>query len=163
MNAKDVLRQSYHLASMTTNMLLDDLTDADMLVRVVPGANHLAWQFGHFLAAENRFGNMIEPNSMPELPAGFAEKHTKETADKDNPQDFLTKDEYLRVYAEQRAATLKLLDRVSDEVLDKPCPEGWQQIAPKLGDLFVLGAAHEVMHNSQITPVRRKLGKPVKF
>ena len=63
---------------------------------------------------------MVKPNSMPPLPAGFKEKHSKETAKSDDPKAFLTKAEYLDLYKKQRAATMKVLDGMSDADLDKP-------------------------------------------
>ena len=87
MNAKDVLRGGFHRARMVTTMLLDDLDDADLLVRPADSANHIAWQLGHLIVAENSFGNMIREGSMPALPEGFAERHNKERAAADEAPD----------------------------------------------------------------------------
>jgi uncharacterized damage-inducible protein DinB len=163
MDAKQVLRADFDRSRMVTNMLLADLSDSDLMVRTVEGANHSAWQLGHLIASEHSMGEMIKPGSMPALPDGFKEKHSKETASNDNAADFLTKDEYLKMLEVQRQGILAVLDGMTDEEFDKPAPEGWQRIAPTLGDVLGLAASHEMMHSGQLTPLRRKLGKPVVF
>ena len=163
MNAKDVIRDGFNRARMVTNMVLGDLQDADLLVRPCDGANHIAWQLGHLIGAERHFGETIKPDSMPALPEGFSEKHSKETANSDDAAAFLPKEEYLRLYNEQREALAGLLDKLPDAELDKPTPGGLSRIAPTIGDLFHLASDHELMHVGQFTSVRRKLGKPVAF
>jgi uncharacterized damage-inducible protein DinB len=163
MNAKPVIRQMLDRARMVSNMLLADLSDADLLVRPAPGANHIAWQLGHLICSENQMVESIQPGSMPALPAGFAEKYTKETAESDDPGNFTSKDEYLRLYQQQREATLKLLDTIADADMQKPSPEPMRQIGPTMADMFSLVSDHEVMHGGQFSSVRRILGKPRVF
>ncbi len=162
MNTKDALRRSVQSGDMIVNMYLGDLSDADILVRPVPGANHIAWQLGHLITAEHMLMDPIAPGGMPKLPAGFAEKHGKETATSDNAKDFLTKAEYLKLAQEQRAATLAALEKVSDADLDKPGPEPFRQFCPTVADMFILQGSHWLMHAGQWAIVRRKLGhKPL--
>ena len=100
---------------------------------------------------------------MPALPEGFEEAHDKEKSESDDAAGFRTKDEYIKLYDEQRAATLALVDKVSDEVLDEPSPEGINKIAATKGDILLLASDHELMHTGQYSSVRRKLGKPRAF
>ena len=86
MNAKDVMRQVIGGCQMITTAYVADLADADLLVRSVPGSNHIAWQLGHLILAERRMIGAEMPNAgYPDLPAGFAERHTKDTAAIDPP------------------------------------------------------------------------------
>jgi hypothetical protein len=142
---------------------LEDLSDADLLIRPVPGANHIAWQLGHLIAAEHELVEMACPGQMPPLPAGFAEKHTTETAKLDDPKAFLTKAEYLKQYAAQRAGTLALLDKQSEAELAAPAPEKIRMFAATVGALFANQAGHWMMHAGQWAIVRRKLGRPPLF
>ena len=114
MNAKDVLRGAYGRSKMMTEMLLEDLSDAEILQRPVPEANHIAWQLGHLVLSLNYFGEAVRPGTMPKLPAGFAERHTKETSGCDDPSAFLSKSDYLRLLEEQRQALLGLLDELPE-------------------------------------------------
>ena len=99
--------------------------------------------------------------SMPDLPDGFADSYTKETSTSDDASKFHKKDEYLKLMAEQRTATLAALDAASATDLDKPSPEEMQAYAPTIGAVFNIVGIHVMMHAPQFVPVRRKLGKPV--
>ncbi len=63
------------------------------------------------------FQEMIEPGSAPPLPEGFEEAHDIKKTDGDDSR-FKTKDEYLKLWDEQRPATKALLERISDADLD---------------------------------------------
>ena len=163
MDAKDVIRSSFGRSKMVTDMLLADLSDADIMQRPVPEANHIAWQLGHLVTSFNFFGAAIEASSMPALPDGFADKHSKETASSDDAAAFLGKDEYTRLIDQQRQALVELLDRLDPSRLDGESPEEMRAYAPTIADTLELAAAHEIMHSGQISVLRRRLGKPVAF
>src|SRR5690242_19072810 len=110
MNAKDAARTTMRTADFMVESYLSDITPQEMLVRPAPAANHLAWQLGHLILAETRLVEAAAPGSMPALPEGFAERHSKETARNDDRADFLAKDEYMKLAKSVRAATLKALD-----------------------------------------------------
>jgi uncharacterized damage-inducible protein DinB len=97
---------------------------------------------------------------MPALPAGFAEKYSKETASSDNASQFCSKTELLKVAAEQRAATLAALANLADADLDKQTGIPY---APTVGSLFSLQGSHALMHAGQWAVVRRQLGHPPLF
>ena len=78
------------------NGYLGDLSDEDLLVRPVDGANHIAWQLGHLIMAENHMMNQVCPDCMPPLPEGFAERYAKETATENDPAAFHSKAEYVK-------------------------------------------------------------------
>ena len=163
MNVKDVIRGSFGRSQMVTNMLVADLTDAEIMERPVPGANHFAWQLGHIISSLGFFGAAIKPGSMPALPDGFSEQHAKETAGSDDPSAFLTKDEYVKLLDEQREAMLGLMETLSDDDMTADAPEELRAYAPKVVDMIGLAAEHEMMHSGQLSVLRRKLVKPVAF
>src|SRR5437762_14259108 len=107
MNAKDAVKTALTSTQNLLTMYLGDLSDADLLVRPVPGANHIAWQLGHLISAEvYLMGSNVPAGSYPELPAGFHEKYGKETATNDAPGSFLKKDEYAGLFNKFRQATI---------------------------------------------------------
>ena len=163
MDSRDAIRTSYECSEGVVQGYLSDLTDAELLIRSVPGINHIAWQLGHLIASENDMVSGACPGMMPALPAGFAEKHSKETANSDNPADFLTKAEYLKILAEQRAGTMAALATQSDADFDKPGPESMRAYAPTVGALFSLLGSHWMMHAGQWAVLRRKLGRAPLF
>jgi hypothetical protein len=105
----------------------------------------------------------VAPGSMPSLPAGFAERYTKETANSNDSAAFDTKERLLRVFEEQRAATLAALEKQSDASLDRPAPESMQSYAPTVGAAFSLQGGHWIMHAGQWAVIRRQLGRPPLF
>ena len=107
MNFKDSIRASLGIADFLVQKYLEDITPQEMLQRPAPDANHIAWQLGHLISAERRLVEAAVPGSMPPLPDGFAERHSKDTAASDNPADFLSKDEYFKLAADMRARHLK--------------------------------------------------------
>jgi uncharacterized damage-inducible protein DinB len=160
MTANEVLVHSLKMDLTVWNILLEDLSDADLLVRPVPGANHIAWQMGHVIVAEHRFVAELG-KSMPDLPAHFVEQHSKETAGSD--QGFLSKSEYLSIMASVRNATMAAVTAATNEELDRKYTGSMAQFCPTIGTVYALVASHATMHVGQVSVVRRKLGKPVKF
>lgn len=164
MNGKEAIASTLKSTQFILEMYLADFSDADMLVRPVPGANHLAWQVGHVLSSEGLLIQKQLPEAVyPPLPEGFAEKHGDKNAKDDTPAHFLPKAEYLALSKATREATLANLEKLSDADLDRPVVGPIAAYAPTLGDLFIMTANHTLMHGAQATVVRRLLGKPVLF
>ena len=161
MNAKDALRHALTANRQILTMYLGDLSDADLLVRPVPGANHIAWQLGHLISAERHFVELVRPGTSPELPAGFNEAHSKEAGQSDDNSKFLPRAKYQELWAAQRKATLEALESVPEADLDKADPEKFPSFAPTVAALFGMVGTHALMHCGQFVAVRRKLGKPV--
>lgn len=160
MKAKDAIKVGIDTGRMISIGYVEDLTDQELLHRPAKGANHINWQLGHLIQSENEMINIVAPGSMPPLPAGFAEKYTKDTAASDNAASFLKKAELLKVFEEQRAGTLKALDKVSEADLDKPTGV---EYAPTAGAMFSMQGTHWVMHAGQWAVVRRQLGRKPLF
>src|SRR5262249_32951937 len=104
MTGKQAITVALNSTQWMMTEYLKDLSDADLLVRPVPGANHIAWQLGHLIHSEGFLVKEVVSNAAyPELPKGFAEKHTKETSKQDS--GFLTKKEYVDLFTKVRQAT----------------------------------------------------------
>ena len=161
MNTQEAIGTTLQTSSMVLNSYFGDLTDAELIMRPADGCNHLAWQLGHLIASECNLLEMICPGGAAELPAGFAEQHSKERNGEDDPAKFCSKQEYLDLFDKVHAATLAALAKCSDADLDKPGPEAFAAMFPTVGHVFVLIATHAMMHAGQFVPVRRKLGKPI--
>ncbi len=160
MTPKEVIENTIATSHMILTTYLSDLGNADLLVRSVPGANHIAWQLGHLVSSEHQM--MTEAGfDMPALPDRFAESHTKETAASDDPAQFHGKDEYLSALEAQRGATLSALEGLPEDALDQAGPEAMRDYAPTIAALFNMIGVHELMHAGQFVAVRRKLGKPI--
>ena len=163
MNSRDAIKVGLDMAEFVSLGYLEDLSDAELLHRPCAGANHINWQIGHIIVSENQIMNSAVPSSMPALPAGLAEKYTKETASVDDPTKFATKAELLKVYRDQRAATLATLTNLTDQDLDKESPESIRPYAPTLAAAVSMQGSHWLMHAGQWVIVRRQLGRAPLF
>ena len=74
MNTRQALKAGIDGGQFVVGTYLADLTDADLMVRPVPGSNHIAWQLGHLIQSEHQMVDMLKPGSMPKLPEGFQGK-----------------------------------------------------------------------------------------
>lgn len=161
MDSREAIKLGIDMANMVCGAYLGDLSNEEMMKRPHPECNHINWQVGHLVASEHSMVDGVAPGHMPELPEGFKEKYTKETTGSDNPDDFHTKDELLKLAEECRAGTLKALAAISDERLAEPAPEEMQSYAPTIAAAMSLQGAHWLMHCGQWVIVRRELGKPI--
>jgi uncharacterized damage-inducible protein DinB len=125
--------------------------------------NHPAWQLGHLVSSERWMVEQVKPGSMPKLPAGFDERYNPKNAGSQDSTGWLGNAELLKLAAEQRAGTLKVLDSLTDAELEQPGPEMLRMIAPTNAALIMLVATHWSNHSGQWTAVRRLLGKPIAF
>ena len=164
MRGVDAVRTALQSTEHLVTWFLGDLSDADLLVRPAPGANHIAWQMGHLIVSEGKLAGPLLPEARyPELPAGFATQHGKETQFQDPPTGFAGREEYVGLFKKVRAATLEAVGKLSDPDLDRPTTGPMAPFAPTLGALLLLVSNHALMHGGQFSVVRRKLGKPVLF
>jgi hypothetical protein len=162
MNAKDAFRQLYEITDTVTRAYVGDLSDADLMVRSVPGANHIAWQLGHLITSTDHMLAGLGCDA-PMLPDGFAEAHGKEAAACDDPARFSTKAQYLALMDQMKAAVMAAIDATPESKLDDPGPEAMRDYAPTVGAVLLLIGNHWMMHAGQFVPVRRKLGRPPLF
>jgi uncharacterized damage-inducible protein DinB len=163
MTGTDTIRTALKATQQLVTWFLGDLSDADLLVRPTPGANHIAWQIGHLIVSERSLGGQLPGAAYPELPAGFAEQHSKETQATDPPAGFAGKATYVELFNRVRQATINAVGKLADADLDRPTQGSMAQYAPTLGALVLLVSNHSLMHGGQFSVVRRKLGKPVLF
>lgn len=162
MQAKDAMKQVIEFCHLVTRMYVEDLSDQDLLVRSVPGANHIAWQLGHAVS-DTAFMLAALGHQPPALPAGFVEKYTKDTTTSDDPAAFDTKAVYLSLAETVKAASLAAVDATPDGDLDASGPESMREYAPTVAAVLMLLGTHWLMHAGQFVPIRRKLGKPPLF
>ncbi len=163
MSSQQILTEALDLPDFVVKAYLGDLTDADLLRRPAPGMNHLAWQIGHLITSERNLMEAVSPGSMPALPEGFAEKHSKANDQNDDPSAFLTKEGYLALYATIRSATRAAIAKLTEADLEKPGPEPTRNFLPTVSSVISMQGSHWMMHAGQWAVVRRQLGRPPLF
>ena len=164
MRANQVVKNALSSAQDAMLMIMGDLSDADITVHPVPGANNIAWQLAHLANAEKYLlGDQVPGVQYPEIPAAIATLGNERTGKVDPPEGYLPKAKYLECFAKMRAATIAAVEKLSEADLDKPTTNMMAKHAPTLGDLLILTANHTLMHGGQFTVVRLALNKPVVF
>jgi hypothetical protein len=141
-------------------MHLADLSDADLLVRPVPGANHAAWQLGHLIGFNAMVLNTVAPMSSLKLPAKLPDFADRQSSASDDASGFHTKSELLSALEECESALLTAVGTMTAEDFARPAPEAVRAFAPTLGVLLLMVPMHSAMHVGQIQVIRRKLGRP---
>ncbi len=160
--AKQLLRQLIERSHEIIRAYVEDFTDAELLVRSVPGSNHIAWQLGHMIGGVQRMlGGLGRPALA--LPDGFLAAHGKEMAACDDPAKFAAKAQYLALLDQAKTGSLAAVDAIPESDFDRPGPEPMRQYAPTVGVVLMLLGTHVLIHAGQFVPIRRKLGKPAMF
>lgn len=137
-----------------------DLSDADLMRRPVPAANHGMWNLSHLAWFECAIASTVSPDAGIALPDRFKHCGGKTASKSDDPKQFPTKEELLDLLESAHAAQLDGLAKLTDEELLAPSPEEFRDYAPRLCDLLALGPMHAMMHLGQIQVLRRALNKP---
>ena len=160
MNGIAAIQTALESTGRIPRWFLSDFSDADMLVRPVPGANHAAWQLGNVIGGDIALVRSQLPDAaFPELSDALQHRFGAEGTGLDH--GFPTRDELLDLFDRVRAATIANLETLSDADLDRPTTGNVAQIAPTLGALFLLVSNHTLLHAGQFSVIRRKLDKPV--
>jgi hypothetical protein len=157
--AADGLNRSFGMLTQT----IADFSDADILVRPVPAANHTAWQLGHLAVATAHLCNMIKPGSVTPPAPAFAEKFTKETSSKDDAAFFPKKAAIMDQLSNVTSSAVAMIKTLTPADLDKPMPEKMAAMFPTAGHVVGMLSGHLMMHVGQFQVIRRKLGRPILF
>ena len=144
--------------------LMADLTDAELMVRPTPEANHMMWQLTHLTRSQVMLAGLVSPDAPVAVPAHFDEAGKKASSSIDDPAQFPTRAEVTDVLARAHAAIVAGVSQMSDEALAAPSPEPMRKMGPELADLLLMvGGTHMALHVGQLQVLRRKLGKPLVF
>jgi hypothetical protein len=160
MGPKDVIRNTLDTSDFVIKSYVNDLSDEELRLVPVAGMHPIALQLGHLISTEHMFQEMIEPGSAPPLPQGFREAHDIKQPDGDASR-FKSREEYLKLWDEQRNAVKALLDRVGDADLDDNRGGKLPPWAPTVSAVMNMVGMHALMHCGQFVAVRRKLNKPI--
>jgi hypothetical protein len=141
-------------------MTVADMTDAELMQRPAPGANHGAWNFGHALYSEHEMLTAIGAK-LPEVPPRFYEIYGNKNAKSDIAEEFLEKEQMIPLFDKVHAAAVAFVRTLTPEDLARRSPEPMCSYALTWADIVLIQLDHIGMHIGQV--LRRKLGKPVLF
>src|SRR5947209_1898036 len=119
MTGKDVCLNVLQSTQYLMKEYFKDLSDADLQVAPVKGANNIAWQIGHLIASEASLGSIVG-GQYPEMPPALKELGTGASAKTQANGGGLSKGDYLAWFDRVRKATIAAVEKMSDADLDKP-------------------------------------------
>src|SRR3954452_24847290 len=112
MNGKQLLIDTYRQQAGMLQMHLGDFSEADLLVRPVEAANHVAWQLGHLVNSTTNLINSVSPGAMPVVDSAFAERHGYNGTKLND--GFESKEQLLRRFNAINDASIKWLGNLSE-------------------------------------------------
>lgn len=151
----------YHQQAILVRAHLSDFSEADMVFRPAPAANHAAWQLGHLSCALVSLIHAVTPGAMPALPADFVQRHGPEGVKLN--EGFDTRDQLLDRFDEVNASAISWVSGLSEPEKSNPTPEHLRGLAATTGHMVHALPLHTMMHVGQFQVIRRALGKPVLF
>src|SRR4051812_31192844 len=120
---------------------LADFSDADMLARSSPAANHAAYQIGHLIRINDATVAAFVPSFKTEFPPK-TDNASKAPPTSDDPSAFASKGELLTAYHAQLDALLAAVGKMSEADFDKASPDTFKNFAPTLGQLAMMVPFH---------------------
>ncbi len=163
MNAIALLRHQLEMSKNLTASLLADMQDAPLTAPTPNGGNHPLWVAGHLAYAEARLTSEALLGTENPL-ADWKEMFKGGSQPQYDATGFPTIPEILAKWDEVRANTLKILDSLSDEDLDKPAanpPAGREEAFGTYGKIYSILVMHSLMHRGQVADSRRAAGRDV--
>jgi uncharacterized damage-inducible protein DinB len=155
--ANDAIVYALTFSQVMLQRYVQDLTPAEYLHRPTPKSNCAAWLVGH-LALTDRAGLKAMGQPLPELPAGFEHRFSREEGCPQK-EEFGDVAALLPLFDEHRNRLVAAVKAAPPEMLDKPLDKPHPRFRT-VGELAHFMALHSIMHGGQITIIRRSLGRP---
>lgn len=150
-------KQLERVREVTEGMLQAFETPEQWTHQVHPNTNHALWCAGHMANTDNHFVSMLAPDRAKDL-GNYQTMFGMNSTPVNDPDKYPPAAEVLDTMRERRQTLLSILDRMSDEDLSKPTPDGAPDMFTDLASVFELAIFHEGMHTGQVSVVRRSLG-----
>lgn len=161
MKTIELLRFQIEVSKNMTAALLGDMLDAPLAPPTPNGGNHPTWVAGHLAYSEsNLIHHMLggEENPLIDWKALFGAG----SQPTDNADDYPPLPELIAKWDEVREHTLKLLDSMAEDDLQKSSanpPPGREEFFGTYGKIFSMVAMHPLMHRGQVADSRRAAGR----
>ena len=156
MNSKQFIIEQMQMVRGMLNEWVADIPEDKMTTRAVDGGVHLAWILSHLAWSEVGTVNKFI-REQPNPQRGLGKACGMGSVVVDDAGDYPSKSEALANLEKVRAETLKFLDSLSEQDLDKPVKQGPPEFK-SWGSIFALIASHEAHHGGQISVIWRRLG-----
>jgi hypothetical protein len=158
MTSNDVIVNSLTVSGLMLERYTADLKPPEYLHRPCGAANCAAWLIGHLVLTERNGLKRLGVTDMPELPAGFEQRFSREPA-APKASDFGDVTGLMPLFKRHRAMLIDAVKRATPEQLAQPLEKPHPMFAT-VGESANFIAMHVMMHAGQVTIIRRSLGRP---
>ena len=158
LSPNDVLVHSLSGSQGLLNKLCEDLKPAEYLHRPCAEANCAAWVLGHLILTERNGLRGVGVSDLPALPEGF-EKRFGRDPEAPKATEFGDVTVLLPLFNKQRQLLIEKVKGMSADELTKPV-EPPHPMFSHVWSLVNLMGLHVMLHNGQISSIRRSLGRP---
>lgn len=158
MTAIELIIKELNSSAQALKNTLDDFTDAELLTRPAPAANHPLYQLGHISYAEVHLMGYCKQGIYSSLPAELLKRFDRNACGENDPAKFASKAELLGLFDQVRGQTIAYAKSLSDADLDQPTNVPF---APTVGEMLSVQSTHLFMHLGQMQVARRCLGKKI--
>jgi hypothetical protein len=158
MTAIELIVKELQSSANALKATLEDFTDAELLTRPAPAANHPLYQLGHLCSGEVHLMAYCKQGIYSNLPAELLKRFDRNACTVNDPAKLATKAELIGLFDQIRAQTIAYARSLSDADLDKPTNVPF---APTVGEMLAMQSAHVMMHTGQMQVARRCLGKKI--
>ena len=160
MKTIDFIKMSLEMSKGWVMGLVTDMKDAPTTFPTPNGGNHPLWVLGHLTYSEADLTSafiMGEANPLAEWKEIFGQG-SQPVADASRYPTF---GEVLAQFEQTRSRTLKLVDSLSDDDLDKPskAPEEVRHYFGTIGQCLSGMLSHFTFHGGQVADARRAAGR----
>ena len=147
----------YGMNLKRAELLVDDLTDEQMVAQPSGVINHPAWTLGHLGVTSDALAGMLGlPSTFPDK---WKEACRMGSIPSGNAADFPGKAELLEQLRKQHERVSRAMDTVDAERLRQPMPPPRGTRFPTVGDFATaLMTMHEGHHLGQVAAWRRAMG-----
>ena len=163
MKTLEMLRFQMEFSKKMTAGLLADMLEAPLTQPTTNGGNHPTWIAGHLAYSEaNLISHIMRGNTNPLLE--WKELFGRGTEPSTDTNKYPPLSELLAKWDEVRAETLKVVDSLSEEDLDKPCPNpppGREEFFGTYAKVLAMVSMHTLMHRGQVADARRAANRDV--
>jgi hypothetical protein len=161
MKTVDFIRISLDASAAGILPLIEDMKDHLLTFPTPNGGNHPLWILGHLAWSEGQVIQQVmlgRPNPVGHWASlfGIGSQASAEAA------LYPSYEEALKAFQDQRAETLKVLDTLNDDDLDRPsagCPPEWKANLGTYGDCFRVIIFNTLHHRGQAADARRAAGR----
>jgi hypothetical protein len=164
MKQSDVFAELLDRGHQMLRRTLADFSDADMLVRPAPHANHAEWMLGHLCRSEAFMLGAAGGHAEGLLPLGFGDHYPQSKEHENEVVQPLGKVVLLEQFAAVRSRMIEFVRGLGDADLLKEVPSPFNKGSNTTVSFIIqMPGMHASMHVGQMQVIRRVLGKPILF